>query len=55
MLMADLLTLHIMMLNPGLVFIKVVLILGFILGLIFELNLILSFYDHKSILNQSDY
>ena len=55
MLMADLITLHIMMLNPGLVLIKVILILGFILGLVFELNLILTaFTTNKSILNQSD-
>ncbi|MFC6254733.1 glycerophosphodiester phosphodiesterase family protein [Secundilactobacillus hailunensis] len=53
--MADLITLHIMMLNPGMVLIKIILILGFILGLIFELNMILTaFTTNKSILNQSD-
>lgn len=54
-LLAILVTLHILMLNPGLVGIKVILILGFLSGLIFELNLILTvFTTNKTILNQTD-
>ena len=42
LLLAILTTLHILMLNPGLVGIKIVLIVAFLTGLIFELNLILT-------------
>ena len=55
LLLALLMTLHILMLNPGLVAIKVILIIGFLSGLIFELNLILTaFTTNKTILNQTD-
>lgn len=55
LLLAILTTLHILMLNPGLVGIKIVLIVAFLTGLIFELNLILTaFTTNKTILNQSD-
>lgn len=55
LLLAILVTLHILMLNPGLVATKVILIIGFLSGLIFELNLILTaFTTNKTILNQTD-
>ncbi len=55
LLLALLMTLHILMLNPGLVAIKVILIIGFLSGLIFELNLILTaFTTNKTILNKTD-
>ncbi|WP_173021266.1 glycerophosphodiester phosphodiesterase family protein [Secundilactobacillus folii] len=53
--MAILMTLHILMLNAGLVLVKAVLIIAFLFGLILELNLILTaFTTNKSILNQTD-
>ncbi|WP_054701802.1 hypothetical protein [Secundilactobacillus odoratitofui] len=55
LLMAILVTLHILMLNAGLVAIKVVLIICFMVGLVFEINLILTaITTNKTILNQTD-
>lgn len=55
LLMAILVTLHILMLNAGLVAIKVVLIICFMVGLVFEINLILTVITtNKTILNQTD-
>ncbi|GAX06184.1 glycerophosphodiester phosphodiesterase [Secundilactobacillus pentosiphilus] len=55
LLLAVLVTLHILMLNPGLVAVKIILIIGFLFGLVFELDLILTaFTTNKTILNQTD-